>query len=152
MTYRVEITAGSLSELGGKLLALASQFQVTAAEPVMPEVRETAPAKPKAAKAKKEEVGNAPSTEAPKSAPAAEATESQPTTPEPSTTDAPALSASEPASLDFDKDIAPLVLRVVSEKGRDVAIEILSQFGVTRASEVEEARWGELHNVLTDAL
>ncbi|MEN9936007.1 MAG: hypothetical protein RLZZ387_2586 [Chloroflexota bacterium] len=149
MTYRIEITADTMSELGGKLLAMASQFHTAApSDPVMPEIRDAAPAKPKAAKAKKEEAGNAPpasTVEAPSAT-----LSSEPDTP--TVESAPAPSEPDAPVLDFDKDVTPLVLRVAKEKGKDVAIEILSQFGAARASEVDEARWPELCNALSDAL
>lgn len=140
MSYRIEVTAASLTELGGKLLALASQFVTTPVDPVMPEVRDAAPAPAKAKKAPAakpvEEVVYTPDVvvqAAPEPAPEPE--------PQPA-----------PSTLDFDKDITPLVLRVVAEKSREAVIEILGQFGAARASEVPEAQWPELLNALTDAL
>ena len=80
-------------------------------------------------------------TPAPKSAQVAEATESQPTTKEPSSTPAPAASASE---LDFELDVAPVVLRAVSSKGKAFAQDILSEFGCARASQLAVDLWPEL--------
>ena len=89
-------------------------------------------------------------TPAPKSAPVAEVSESQPTTTEPSSTPAPAASVSE--ELNFDTDVAPYVLQVVKEKGKPVAQEILSQFGVEKASLLDPTLWPELVQQLKDAL
>lgn len=145
MTYRIEINADSLTELAGKVLALAAQLNSQSVDPVMPEVREAS--KPKKAKAEKvEEVGNEPAP----SAPVAEATDSQPTTEEPSSTPAPAPSASEP--LDFDKDVAPAVLALVAAKGKPAVQEILSEYGVERASQVDEDLWPELVATLRAAV
>lgn len=147
MSYRIEVTAASLTELGGKLLALASQFHTVQVDPVMPEVREVAPPKPTKTKAAKpQEVAEA--------APAPEPPISETSAPSPDTSSGSNLPQTEKPSptLDFDKDITPLVLRVVAEKSRETVIEILGQFGAARASEVSEAQWPELLNALTDAL
>jgi uncharacterized membrane protein len=159
MSYRIEITAATLTELGGKLLALASQFQTTSADPVMPEVREGAPPKAKREPKAKivEEVAE---TAFPPFAPEVAVAPGEPHTSETSapTPDTSSSSASEPteqpspSALDFDKDITPLVLRVVQEKSRETVIEILNEFGAARASEVPEAQWPELLNALQDAL
>ena len=137
--YKIEITADTLAELSGKVLSLASKLMTgTAAEgwsapkataDVVLEVAEVAPVDP---------------TPAPKSAPAVTATESQPTTTEASSTPA-------PAALDFDTDVAPHVLAVVQTKGKPAAQEILSQFGVEKASLLDPARWPELVTALQDA-
>ena len=127
MPYKIEVTADSLSELAGKVLALAAQFQVTS----MPEQPVTPKAKPvKAAKApvveevKAEEVKvEEPKIEEPKA-----------------------------PTYDFNTDISPLVLRVASEKGRPAIAELLSQFGVERASNVPTEQFGELLNALKDVL
>lgn len=137
MTYRIEIKAETLSELAGKAFAFAVGVQSAASvksEEVVREVAEAAPVDP---------------TPAPKSAPAAETSESPQTTEEPSTTPAPAPSASE---LDFDTDVAPLVLKVVKDKGKPVAQEILSRFGVEKVSHLEPARWPEVVAAMQDAL
>ena len=138
--YKIEITADTLAELSGKVLSLASKLMTgTAAEgwsapkataDVVLEVAEVAPVDP---------------TPAPKSAPAVTATESQPTTTEASSTPA-------PAALDFDTDVAPHVLAVVQTKGKPAAQEILSQFGVEKASLLDPARWPELVTALQDAI
>ena len=144
--YKIEITAETLAELAGKAMSLAAKLntgtateaptrlRITAAGDLVQEAAEAAPVDP---------------TPAPKSAPAVETSESPQTTEEPSITPAPAASASE---LDFDTDIAPLVLQVVKDKGKPVAQEILSQFGVEKASNLDPARWPELVVALKDAL
>ncbi len=126
MAYKVEVTADSLSELAGKVLALAAQFQTTQAEAPV--------AKAPARKAKAAEPAPEPDPE-----PEAVAPEPEPT-PEP---EAPAL--------DFDKDVAALVLETLAVKGRDVVSGILSQFGVAKASQLDEKLWPELVAALKDA-
>lgn len=129
MAYKVEVTADSLSELAGKVLALAAQFQVTQAEAPV--------AKAPARKAKAAEPAPEPVAAAPE--PEAVAPEPEPT-PEP-----------EAATLDFDKDVAALVLETLAVKGRDVVSGILSQFGVAKASQLDEKLWPELVAALKDA-
>lgn len=100
-------------------------------------------------------------TSAPKSAPVVEATESQPTTVEPSSTPAPAASASEdeeievvdlPITYDFETVVRPLVLKVVEVRGKPVMEEILSRFGVAKASMIEPALLPELVGLCHEAL
>ena len=127
MPYKIEVTADSLSELAGKVLALAAQFQVTS----MPEQPVTPKAKPvKAAKA-----------------PVVEEVKIE----EPKTEEVKVEAAKAP-TYDFNTDISPLVLRVAAEKGRPAIAELLSQFGVERASSVPAEQFGELLNALKDAL
>jgi len=129
MAYKIEVTADSLSELAGKVLALAAQFQVTQAEAPV--------AKAPARKAKAAEP--APEPVAPEPDPEPEAVAPEPT-PEP-----------EAATLDFDKDIAALVLETLAVKGRDIVSGILSQFGGAKASQLDEKLWPELIAALKDA-
>jgi hypothetical protein len=127
MPYKIEVTADSLSELAGKVLALAAQFQVTS----MPEQPVTPKAKP--VKAAKAPVVEEVKTEEPK-------------------TEEVKVEAAKAPTYDFNTDISPLVLRVASEKGRPAIAELLSQFGVERASNVPTEQFGELLNALKDAL
>ena len=160
---KIEVTGNSIPEVADKLLAIGASLQKTAQpafnwfdaepehSPVTPnehaqdfirklsaqigaEVAEAAPVDP---------------TPAPKSAPVAEVSESPPTTTEASSTRAPAASASE---LSFETDVTPVVLAVVQTKGKPVVEEILSQFGVARASQLDPARWPELVAALKDKL
>lgn len=135
---KIEITGNSIPEVADKLLAIGASLRGNAivegaraavnAMQVL-EVAEAALADP---------------TPAPKSAPVAEATESLRTTTETSSTPA-------PAALDFDTDVAPHVLAVVQKLGKPAAQEILSQFGVEKASLLDPARWPELVTALQDA-
>lgn len=132
---KIEVTGNSIPEVADKLLAIGANLRGSAivegaraavnAMQVM-EVAEAAPVDP---------------TPAPKSAPAATVTESLPTTEEPSSTPAPAASASE---LDFELDVAPVVLRAVSSKGKPFVQDILSEFGSVRASQLAVDLWPEL--------
>ena len=130
---KIEVTGNSILEVADKLLVLGAKLKGV-----------TPNAFPRGA-TKAEAEGNVP-----KSAPVAEAIESQPTTTEPSPTAAPAASVSE--TLSFETDVTPVVLAVVQTKGKPVVEEILSQFGVARASQLDPARWPELVAALKDQL
>lgn len=147
--YKIEITAETLAELAGKAASLAAKLNTGAgteramswspikeAADIELEVAEAAPADPTPA-----QTGEAARPAEPATEPAA----SEPTTSAPSAE----ASASE---LDFDADVAPYVLQVVKEKGKPVAQEILSQFGVEKASSLDPAQWPELVATLKAAL
>ena len=148
---KIEVTGNSIPELADKLLAIGTNLRGNAgvwweatdaphklaerlSARLQAEVAEAAPVDP---------------TPAPKSAPAATVTESQPTTTATSSTPAPAASVSE---LSFETDVTPVVLAVVQAKGKPAVEEILSQFGVARASQLDPARWPELLAALKDQL
>jgi hypothetical protein len=138
VSYRIEITAASLEELADKALALGGRLVAVhtsaASSQVRVEVAEAAPVDP---------------TPAPKSAPVVEASESQPTTTEPSSTPAPAAKDDVP---DFDTVVTPLVLKLVEVKGKPAAQEVLGRFGVIKASQLSSERWQELVNAINDEL
>lgn len=151
MSYKIEITAGTMNELAGKLLAMAATMQAIPSDPVMPEVKEaTKPTRKAKAAPVKEETGNVEAGNTSKSAPDAEPTEDPQTTQEPSST--PADVEPEAKPLDFDKDVAPVVLQAVKQRGKEWVQDILSQFGVERASQVADDRVGELVAILKDGL
>jgi hypothetical protein len=129
---KIEVTGNSILEVADKLLVLGAKLKGV-----------TPNAFPRGA-TKAEAEGNVP-----KSVPVAEVTDSQPTTEEPTSTPAPAASVSE---LSFETDVTPVVLAVVQTKGKPVVEEILSQFGVARASQLDPARWPELVAALQDKL
>jgi hypothetical protein len=80
-------------------------------------------------------------------------TEAPPITEEKVSASSPTEASDAPSdTLNFDTDIAPLVLQVVKDKGKPVAQEILSQFGVEKASMLDASRWPELVVALKDAL
>ena len=151
MSIRIEVTGTSVGEVADKLLAIGHSLQNTAVNNADNAAREALQAERKAKaprkKAEPEVAEEAPvdPTPAPKSAPAVEETESQPTTPEPSSTPAPAPSASE---LDFEKDVAPVVIEAVSRVGREGVSSTLAEFGVERASEVDPSQYAELVKAL----
>lgn len=160
MSYKIEITADTITELTGKLLALAAATQPSAVDPVMPEVKEltetTKAHKTKsvrgstAVEAAAEQVdpdkqnaagGNPTSETSPQPSDTSNVSASD-TTSEGTTTNSAA--SPEATQFDFDKDVAPVVLNAVKNKGREWVQEILSQFGVERASQVPDEQLGEL--------
>lgn len=134
MTYRVEITADSLAELAGRVSALAAQLQATTAPhayvaPVP--VKDPTPAKTAANKIVAMMAAAA----------------------EPVAEDAaPEVRENPVAALDFDTEVAPHVLELVKAKGKPAAQEILSQFGVEKASLLDPVRWPKLVAALKGAL
>jgi hypothetical protein len=149
---KIEVTGNSIGEVADKLLAIGGSLRSAAPssqtiqapfiplDPVMPEVAEMAVVT--------EPVGN--------DVAATAADPSPTTTSEEATSSAsPATSPSEPPAseeLFFEVDVAPLVLQVVKEKGKPAAQEILSQFGVEKASAIDPAQWPELIEALKGAL
>ncbi len=147
--YKIEITAETLAELAGKAMLFAVKLNTVTATESVPAVKGATPVETVEVAPEVAEEAPVDPTPAPKSAPAAEAVESPPTTEQPSTTPAPSASASE---LNFDTDVAPIVLQVVKEKGKPVAQEIIGQFGVEKASLMDPALWPELVDRLKAAL
>ena len=140
MTYRIEITADSLTELAGRVLALSAQLQTTV--PVFVHHASAAPAKdPTPAKTAAKKISAmmaAAEPVAPVAEPVAEYTA-------PEVRENPVAPAT-PAAVVYDPviDIAPRVLAYVALRGRDAMLELLSQFGVERASHVLPEHHAEL--------
>jgi len=140
MTYRIEITADSLTELAGRVLALSAQLQTTV--PVFVHHASAAPAKdPTPAKTAAKKI-SAMMAAAEPVAPVAEPV-GEYTVPE--VRENPVAPAT-PAAVVYDPviDIAPRVLAYVALRGRDAMLELLSQFGVERASHVLPEHHAEL--------
>jgi hypothetical protein len=152
---KIEVTGNTIPELADKLLAIGANLRgsaivegargaVKALQAVEDERGDLAKRLAAQLSAEVAEAAPVDPTPAPKSAPVAEATESLRTTAATSSTPA-------PAALDFDTDVAPHVLAVVQKLGKPAAQEILSQFGVEKASLLDPARWPELVTALQDA-
>ena len=144
MTYRIEITADSLTELAGRVAALAVQLQASAAPlayvaPVV--VRDPTPAKTAAKKIAAQMAAAEPVAE-PVAEDAAPEVRENPVAP------------ATPAAVVYDPviDIAPRVLAYVALRGRDAMLELLSQFGVERASHVPPEHHAELVALLDAAI
>jgi hypothetical protein len=153
--YKIEITADTLAELSGKVLSLASKLMTGTATEAGQGVAKVAPT--------------------PKPAPAAVETASSPsdtviaspdTTAQPETSTSNDVSAASSASedeelevvdlpidtLDFETDVRPMVLKVVEKCGKPVMEEILSRFGVAKASMIEPALLPELVSLCQEAM
>ena len=140
---KIEVTGNSIPEVADKLLAIGASLRATDNQRLYDKAAHVEARFTGAELGEIYKIAAAPvdPTPAPKSAPVAEVSESQPTTTEPSSTPAPAASASE---LDFELDVAPVVLRAVSSKGKAFAQDILSEFGCARASQLAVDLWPEL--------
>ena len=132
MTYRVEITADSLAELAGRVSALAAQLQATTAMHAFAVPKDPMPTL----------------TAVSKIAAIVAAAVAEPVAEDA----APEVRENPVAALDFDTDVAPHVLELVKAKGKPAAQEILSQFGVEKASLLDPVRWPELVAALKGAL
>lgn len=149
-----------LGLLGSPTLAAAAENKIVVGE------TSTAAPEPKAAPARKpRETKNEPAKPATEASSDAGSTqESSDVTSDSGQTAAAAASPSEkPASeqivdndppttkkLDFDKEVAPKVLGYVRYKGKAWVEEILSEFGVKRASDLDDDRLPELLETLED--
>lgn len=157
MTIRIEVTGDSLPEVADKLLALGSSLRSQAiydADNAAREaLQEKRTARTKAKKAieeaqpetKQEDAGN-PSASADTEASSSPAS-SQDSGDEKSDSGqtAPAdASPSDAPELDFDKEVAPVVIDAVQRLGKPAVSALLSEFGVERASEVDPSLYGEL--------
>lgn len=134
---KIEVTGNSIPEVADKLIAIGRSLRndadnvariamQTERDALMPELREAAE--------------KAPSDPTPSEAVSSGETEASPTAP--SGTEPEAPTTGEP--LDFELDVAPVVLRAVGSKGKPFVQEILSQFGSERASHIDETLWPEL--------
>lgn len=138
---KIEVTGNSIGEVADKLLAIGGSLlgsgtpsEPIKVDPVMPEVAEMAAENPTPPATTVKEQGSSSTTTAETSTPA------------------PAAPSATSEELNFETDVAPYVLQVVKEKGKPVAQEILSQFGVEKASTLDPAQWPELVEALKGAL
>jgi hypothetical protein len=161
---KIEVTGNSLGEVADKLLAiggslLASDHQRIRAkgayaearftEVELAEVAKAAPVDPTlnrptpdASVTSPDTSSDTPRSVARKSAPAASVSEDE----ELEVVDLPI------ATLDFETVVRPLVLKVVEVRGKPVMEEMLSRFGVAKASLIEPALLPELVGLCNEAL
>lgn len=138
MTYRIEITAPTLAELGGKLAAAASQFMAASASSREITIRIPAVTTVAAAPAPTPTIDVVPE---PEPVPV----------PEPVSEPAPVnVLVSRP--YDYATEVAPRVLQLVGKRGRDGAKAVLATLGVTSASKLHPSRYGELLIAIDAAL
>lgn len=134
---KIEVTGNSIPEVADKLIAIGRSLRndadnvariamQTERDALMPELREAAE--------------KAPSDPTPSEAVSSGETEASPTAP--SGTEPETPTTGEP--LNFELDVAPVVLRAVALKTKSFVQDVLSEFGSARASELDPARWPEL--------
>jgi hypothetical protein len=150
MTIRIEVTGESLPEVADKLLAIGQRLRANdlqAANLSQAEVQDWTPAVEKAKPSRKAKVAEKPVAEPEQEdagkAQTGEAQSPAEPAPEPEVT-AQSAEASASEALDFDKDVAPVVIEAVQRTSREVVSETLSEFGAARASEVDEKLWPEM--------
>ena len=128
---KIEVTGNSIPEVADKLLAIGASLRASG---TLVEVAEAASTpKPVPVAAETALSPNDTATAQP------EAT-AQPKT----STSSDASAASSASELDFELDVAPVVLRAVSSKGKSFVQDILSEFGSVRASQLAPSLWPEL--------
>jgi hypothetical protein len=150
---KIEVTGNSIAEVSDKLLAIGASLQRTVSHDADNAAREALQAKRDAAKKEVAEAAPEVAEEAPAPLPSSGQTEAPPITKEKVSASSPTEASDAPSdTLNFDTDVAPYVLQVVKEKGKPVAQEILSQFGVEKASLMGPALWPELVALLKAAL
>jgi len=156
---KIEVTGNSIPEVADKLLAIGSSLLASnlgwSGVNVVPDVAPDVVL----------EVVKAASVENTPAAPAEEITskpaenvENTPATPAKEIT--PATSEDEElevvdlpiATLDIETDVRPLILSVVEKRGKPVMEELLSRFGVAKASQIEPALLPELVALMQEAL
>ena len=136
MTYRIEITAPTLAELGGKLAAAASQFMAASAS--SREITIRIPAV---------------TTVAVAAEPAPTPTIDVVPEPEPVPVPEPApVNVPGSRTYDYATEVAPRVLQLVGKRNRDGAKAVLATLGVTSASKLHPSRYGELLIAIDAAL
>jgi len=136
MTYRVEVTAATINELSGKLAALASQlkglpatFDVLKIEAAA--VEEPAPPAPAPAPEPEPAVAG----EAPREVDNGWAKET-----------------GSARVYDYNTEVAPRVLEMVSKCGRDAVKELLAKYSVTRASQLDPSHFPSLMDAVNAAM
>lgn len=140
MTYRVEVSAATINELSGKLAALASQikglpstFDVLKIEAA--EVEAPKPDVPPPAPAPASEPEPAVAGEAPREVDNGWAKET-----------------GSARVYDYNTEVAPRVLEMVSKCGRDAVKELLAKYNVTRASQLDASHFPSLMDAVNAAM
>jgi hypothetical protein len=146
MSIKIEVTGESLTEVADKLLAIGNSLRVTVSYAEDNANREALQASRKGkTPSKKEPVADVgePSGTAVTEA-TTEGTSAEQQTEQSSEASTAATPTTGTKPLDFDKDVAPVVISYVQSKGKPYVVGILAQFGVAKAGELPEDRWGEL--------
>lgn len=147
--YKIEITAETLAELTGKVTTLAAKLNTgSATERTVEQAQPVEAEKPKAKKAAKKVEPEVVEPEPPQIVDLGnEASSSEEEVSSGPSETTPPVSASEP-TLDFEKDVAPVVIEAVARVGREGVSSTLAEFGAERASEVDPSQYGELVKAL----
>lgn len=156
MSIRIEVTGTSIGEVADKLLAIGHSLQNTAINNADNAAREALQAERKAKaprkKAEPEVAEEAPvdPTPATEGIQASLAPDTTPESASPTSDSGPTATetASPSDELDFEKDVAPVVIDAVSRVGREGVSSTLAEFGVDRASEVDPSQYAELVKAL----
>ena len=147
---KIEVTGNSIAEVADKLTALARSLSTTASydadNAARQALQDNRDAQKKPVKAKPD-AGKADAVQAETSASTAGGTGSSTETKTAAAAEEPATPDA-PKALDFDKDVAPVVLNAVKVHTKEWVQEVLSQFGFARASQVPDEQLPDLVTTL----
>ena len=140
---KIEVTGASIPEVADKLIAIGRSLYNTSVNDADNAAREALQAQRDAVKMEVAEPAPSPepvseATEAP-SAPA-----TLPESGTPTSDTGPTAETASPTELNFELDVAPIVLRTVAVKGKPFVQDVLSEFGAARASDLDDSLWPEL--------
>jgi hypothetical protein len=150
---KIEVTGDNAEQVFAQLRGLVGQRGVVSGDAVI-EVRGAAAEEAAEPAAEKPKRTRKPTEKADEGNAAADAAGTG--TPTETRADAPPVeetpTEATPASneLNYEVDVAPKVLAAVQKAGKPAVVEVLGQFGVERASQLEAARWPELVEMLGD--
>lgn len=148
MTIKIEVEASNIDELADKLLALGGRLSGNGVRDAV----EALQVKPEPAKRTTRKANTAESQTRVDQTVVNEVQDTEkPAETSPTTSSTAPPSEDTPATLDWDKDVAPKVIGFVKAHGREFVAGVLDQFGVDRASQLPEDRWPELLTALADA-
>ena len=137
MTYRVEVSAATINELSGKLAALASQLKGLPSVIELPTVEHTdvsvriPEVEPSLYQAVMQAVREGDKVEPVETAASPEASH---------------------RVYDYNTEVAPRVLEMVSKCGRDAVKELLAKHNVTRASQLDPSHFPSLMDAVNAAM
>jgi hypothetical protein len=149
---KIEVTGNSIPEVADKLLAIGHSLYSQTVVPIANGGTSAQTLEEVTGAKTLEELFTGVAEAAPAPLPTSPVEETASSSAEEKVSSGPTEATPPAGELNFDIDVAPHVLQVVKEKGKPVAQEILSQFGVEKASLLDPALWPELVQQLKDAL
>lgn len=145
---KIEVTGASIPEVADKLIAIGRSLQQSDGVALFSAPHPTNDAVPvpdDVSPAALDEVEVEVADEAAAPLPSSGQTEAPQPTEEKASASSPTEASDAPSEpLNFELDVAPIVLRTVAVKGKPFVQDILSEFGAARASDLDDSLWPEL--------